>query len=436
MRRTKKRKSRLSKWIVTVVVLGAVVATPILLGVFRQSNVPESVEVPLTNEQMKALIPKGKELAMAGDCFGCHSLPTGGMGAGGVPITVPFGTIYSTNITPDKTYGIGNYTRADFHRALKDGIGQQGNLYPAMPFVFTHLTTSDDLDALYAYMMSIPPLSVPNQKNTGVFDLPIRPFLNFWTLLNFPDRTDVINPERSDAWNRGAYLVEGLAHCGACHTPTNFMMGTEFDKSLSGAVMGEIAIPDITAPTLAQNGYTVQSLTRYLHTGISAQGASFGGMNTVTHFSTSQMVEADVAAIANYLLTDKAGNLLGSQATTISHEPVEELPLMQRLSNGKLSYIAACSGCHGINGEGIPNVVPALQGDPIVQMDNPQTLISLVLNGLSTTAYTNGQRMYAMPGFADRMDNQSIADALTWIRAEWGGQSTPISAQEVLRERK
>ncbi|WP_077929049.1 cytochrome c [Wohlfahrtiimonas populi] len=436
MRRKKKRGSRLRKWLVRIIILGIVVSAPILLGVFRQSSVADHIEQPLTEAEMVSLIPRGKELALAGDCFGCHSLPNGAMGAGGVPIDMPVGVIYSTNITPDKEYGIGNYTRADFHRALKDGIGKQGNLYPAMPFVFTHITTPDDLDALYAYIMSIPPLAVPNQENTGVFVLPVRPFLNFWTLLNFPDRKASNNPERTDTWNRGAYLVEGLAHCGACHSPRNLMMGVEFDKALTGGFVDGLAIPDITAEALSKHGFSIESLTEYLSTGISLEGDSFAGMNTVTHFSTSQMNQSDVVAMANYLLTDQSGRLLGAQAEPEPLAVIEELPLEQRMMNGRLSYIAACSGCHGIDGMGIPNVVPSLKGDAIVMMDNPQTLISVVLNGLATTIYTNQQRYYAMPGFADRMENQNIADLLMWIRAEWGGQSTPISARDIAKEKK
>lgn len=431
MKKKKQKTSRLRKWSIGIIVLGAVIATPILLGVFRQSSVAPDVEVPLTEAQMTALIPKGKELALAGDCFGCHSLPNGEMGAGGVPISIAFGTIYSTNITPDKTYGIGNYTRADFHRALKDGIGKQGNLYPAMPFIFTHITTPDDLDALYAYMMSIPPIAQPSPENTGVFALPVRPFLNFWTLLNFPDRQAPNDSNRTDAWNRGAYLVEGLAHCAACHGPTNFMMGTEFDKGLSGGFIDGLAIPDITPEMLSKNGYSVESLTQYLHTGISPQGASFAGMNTVTHFSTSQMQEADVVAMANYLLTDSSGKLLNAKPLPAPEPIVADLPVEQRLMNGRFSYVAACSSCHGMDGAGIPNVVPPLKGDAIIAMDNPETLISVVLNGLATTTYTNGQRMYAMPAFKDRMSNQDIADLLMWARAEWGGQSAPISAKDI-----
>lgn len=408
--------------------LGAIL---VLSGVFRQSGVSADVKEPLSEAQMLALIPKGRELALAGDCFGCHSRSDGEMGSGGVPIKMPFGTIYSTNITPDKEFGIGRYTREDFHRALKDGIGREGNLYPAMPFVFTHITTPSDLDALYAYLMSIPPLSIPNARNSGVFELPVRPFLSFWTLLNFPNRSVPEQNDRSEAWNRGAYLVEGLAHCGACHSPRNFMMGVNFKEALAGGFESGMAIPDIRAEALAKNGYRVADLTRYLSTGIAPEGSSFAAMNTVTHFSTSQMNEDDVTAMAIYLLTDARGKLLTPEIVPEAfNEIVARLPQGDR-AQGRELYMASCAGCHGIAGEGTPNVAPALSQNAIVAMQDPQTLIAVTLHGLQTTTYSHGQRMYAMPGFEGHLSPEQIADLLSWVRAEWGGIDQLITPAKV-----
>ena len=171
-------------WIVATVVIVVVAALVVLSGLFRTSSVAPQAQQTLSPERMQALIPRGHELALAGDCFGCHSMPQGPMGAGGLAIATPFGTLYSTNITPDKQYGIGNYTRADFHRVMRDGIAPgERNLYPAMPFVFSHITTPDDIDALYAYNMSIPAMPIANKSNTGVFVLPVRPFMDFWLSL-------------------------------------------------------------------------------------------------------------------------------------------------------------------------------------------------------------------------------------------------------------
>lgn len=423
---------RLRNSILAIIVLGALVALPILFGLFRQSSVAPQAQQPLSAEQMQSLIPRGRELALAGDCFGCHSLPEGPMAAGGVPIPTPFGTVYSTNITPDKEFGIGNYTRADFHRALRDGIAAgKGNLYPAMPYVYTHITTPDDLDALYAYMMSIPALPVANKDNTGVFMLPVRPFLNFWTLLNFPNREVPNNPLRSAEWNRGAYLVEGLAHCGACHSPRNIMMGVDFFRSLQGGEVDGLAVPNITAAALTKHGFDVETLSQYLSTGIAPQGTSFAGMNTVTHFSTSVMEPDDVKAVATYLLTDDEGNI--AQASP-APEPLPQAENAQPgsvMDQGRLAYISSCSGCHGMNGEGIPNVAPAMRGNATLAMDNPQTLIKVVLNGIPTQTFTNGQRMYAMPPFAHVLEDSEIAALISWMRAEWGGQATPVTPEQV-----
>lgn len=425
------RFKRLFVWLILVMVIGSLL---VLFGVFRKDSVSAIAKQPLSAEQMIALIPKGKELALAGDCFGCHSRPSGEMGAGGVAIDTPFGTVYSTNITPDKKFGIGDYTREDFHRALKDGIGKhKGNLYPAMPFVFTHITTESDLDALYAYMMSIPALEIPNAENRGVFAWPVRPFMNFWTLLNFPDRKKPNNEARSDAWNRGAYLVEGLAHCGACHSPRNFMMGVDFSDALQGGFEDGIAIPDITAEALSKHGYNLDRLTEYLETGISPEGTSFVGMNTVTHFSTSQMDKGDVKAMATYLLTDKSGRLLSQQTSPIMANQVVGAMKKGNAIAGYDLYLASCASCHGLNGQGIPNTVPALKDNAILAMKDPQTLVSVVLNGLATTAYTNGQRMYAMPGFEGELTSKQLADLLTWVRAEWGGIAAPVR-EKMVRE--
>ena len=418
--------------ILFIIAIGVVVALAVLLGTFRMSSVVSQADQPLSPEQMQALIPRGRELALAGDCFGCHSQAQGPMGAGGLSIPTPFGTLFSTNITPDKQYGIGNYTRADFHRVMRDGIAPGNrNLYPAMPFVYSHITTPDDIDALYAYNMSIPAMPVANKANTGVFVLPVRPFMNFWTLLNFPDRKAPHNDQRSAAWNRGAYLVEGLAHCGSCHSPRNFMMGLEFSRSLQGGEIDGVAVPNITAPALARRGFSVPSLTAYLATGISPQGTSFDAMYTVTHFSTSAMDAKDVNAIAVYLLTDENGKLATPSAPPAPLPQAVSPESGTPLATGRLAYMASCAGCHGLNGEGIPNVSPAMKGNAALAMENPQTLIKVILNGVPTQIFKNGQRMYAMPPFAHRMSDAEVADLVSWIRAEWGGQGTPVTASQV-----
>lgn len=423
----KRRGLRITLLVILVVL--ALLALAVLLGLFRSSSVDPSAREPLTKEQMRELLPRGRELALAGDCFGCHSTTQGPKAAGGVPIETPFGTLHSTNITPDTTYGIGHYTREDFHRVLRDGIAPGNrNLYPGMPFVFTHMTRADDLDALYAYFMSLPPIAQPNVANTGVFTLPVRPFMNFWTLINFPNRQPPTREGASDQWLRGAYLVEGLGHCGACHTPRNVTMGVSFAQALEGGdVVDGLEVPAITAEVLAQRGFDVSSLSQYLRTGISDQGTAFGGMYTVVHFSTSEMQPADVDAMATYLMTDKNGKLLTPAAKPQPLPSASEA----RLEPGRFSYMAACAGCHGDQGQGIPNVAPAMNGNTAVMMESPVNLLTAILHGIPTQTFAGNQRMYAMPGFADRMSADEIAVMASWMRAQWGGQNTDVTPAQV-----
>lgn len=416
---------------VTLVVIAG--GLSVLLGLFRTSTVSPDVQTPLSVEQMHALVPRGQELARAADCFGCHSLPEGPMAAGGVAIATPFGTLHSTNITPDPTYGIGRYSRADFHRVMKYGIAPgHRNLYPAMPYLFTQVTTPDDIDALYAYLMTIPPMAVANRPNSAIFRLPVRPFVNFWALLNFPKREATHNDQRSADWNRGAYLIEGLAHCGGCHTPLNLMMAPDFARNLQGGILEGMVAPDITQPSLARQGFDLRALSQYLKTGIAPQGTSFADMNTVTHFSTNVMSDDDIRAIATYLLTDSDGNIPPPKPAPEALPQAVTLPPDADMDKGRMSYISACSGCHGLNGEGIPNVAPAMKGNGIVALDKPNALISAVLNGIATQAFTNQQRMYAMPAFADTMDEGEIAALVSWMRAQWGGRGGhPVTAGQV-----
>jgi mono/diheme cytochrome c family protein len=353
------------------------------------------------------------------------------MAAGGVPIPTPFGTIFSANITPDPEHGIGGYTRAEFHDALRNGRGRGGrNLYPAMPYIYTQITTPEDIDALYAYFMSIPPIASDPPANTGAFMLPVRPFMDFWNLLNFPRHAAPDDPARSAAWNRGAYLVEGLGHCGGCHTPPNFMMGARFDKPLEGGAIEGYDVPAITPAALTARGYDLATLSQYLGTGIAPQGTSYAGMYTVTHFSTSAMDEDDVAAVATYLLTGPEGEI-APPAPPPEPLPQAAAPAGAVIAPGHLVYMEACAGCHGGAGEGIPNVAPAMKGNSTVALESPRNLVKVVIEGIPTQAFPGGQRMYAMPPFTPRLSDAEIADLASWMRAEWGGQGAAVTAAQV-----
>ncbi len=413
--------------IVAVLVLGGLA---VLSGAFRGNHIAVAAFEPLSAEEMAVLAPRGRELAFSGDCLGCHSPMQGPIAVGGVPFDTPFGTLYSPNITPDPTYGIGEYTRADFHRVLRDGIARGGhNLYPAMPFVFTQITTDDDIDAIYAYMMSLEPIAQDVPANTGVFAFPLRPFMNFWTLLNFPRRTAPEDPDRPEAWNRGAYLVEGLGHCGACHTPMNFMMGTDFARALEGAVIEGLEAPSLQATALAAHGFDVPGLTEFLASGIGPQGTTFGGMYTVTHFSTGSMQRDDLTAIATYLLTLPDGTL-PEPSPPPAPLPEATDPALG-VTAGEALYLSACASCHGDTGAGIPDVAPAMRGNATLALENPLNLLTVMLNGIPTEEFPRGKRMYAMPPFAHVLSDADIARLATWLRAQWGGIADPVQEAAV-----
>jgi len=255
-------------------------------------------------------------------------------------------------------------------------------------------------------------------------------------MLNFPDRQVPSEPDRSKVWARGAYLVEGLAHCAACHTPRNFMMGVDFARNLEGGEVDGLDIPNITPEMLAKRGFDVPTLSQYLSTGVAPQGTSFAGMHTVTHFSTSAMEQDDVDAMATYLLTDKNGKILEPS------EPPKPLAAAAHpapdsdMEVGRRIYMAACAGCHGMEGEGVPNVSPSLEGDAIIAMDSARDTIDVVLNGIPTERFTGYKRMYAMPPFSHRLNDDEIADLVTWIRAQWGGQAEAVTVAEVQKQEK
>lgn len=209
------------------------------------------------------------------------------------------------------------------------------------------------------------------------------------------------------------------------------MMGVEFSHALQGGEVDGVAVPNITAAALAKRGFDVPTLSAYLATGVAPQGTSFDGMYTVTHFSTSAMKSQDVKAISTYLLTAKDGALV-RPASAPAPLPQAAAPAVgTSMTGGRLTYLTSCADCHGVNGQGIPNVGPAMKDNATLAMDNPQTLIKVVLNGIPTQIFKDGERMYAMPPFAHRMDDAKVAELVTWIRAEWGGQAAPVTAGQV-----
>ncbi|QSX75003.1 cytochrome c [Lysobacter arenosi] len=371
-------------------------------------------------------IERGRYLADAADCAGCHTAYDGAPLAGGLPLHTPFGTIHGTNITPDAEHGIGRYTADDFFHALTHGEARDGHqLYPAMPYVSYRTITRADSDAIYAFVMNQPAMNVPNRKNGVHFPANIRTALHGWNLLFARPEVRSASQGSSADWKRGHYLVETLGHCGECHSPRGSLGQIDRDRPLAGSSkLGRFAAPDITPEGLSARGWDAASLQQYVATGVSAQAVASDEMLRVVSLSTSRLRRDDIHAITVYLLGDAP--LPPKSVTTAA----------TAAGPGQRHYLDLCSGCHGRDGEGVPNVAVSLRRNTAVHDSNPHNLIVAILDGLPEHDFPGLARMQDMPGFGDDLDDAQVAELATWLRQRQGGQAKPVDAAAVadLRE--
>jgi mono/diheme cytochrome c family protein len=390
--------------------------------------VAEGIEQPLSPDRVKALAAKGAYVAVAADCYACHTAKGGAAWAGGLPVATPFGAIYSTNISPDRENGIGSWTRAEFHRALRDGVGKGGShLYPAMPYASYRKMTSNDVDAVYAYLMSREPMRVANRENALPFPFNIRRSLTFWNLLNLPGKELTADTTRSAIWNRGHYLVDALAHCGECHTPRNVTQGMQQDKYLQGALLEGVIAPDITKEGLTLMGFDAPLLARSMKSGISAQGAMINQMFEVVHYSTQYMTDEDLKALSAYLFDLDV--VPDTSAPPRFTKAVKIPPALA--ASARAAYLNLCSACHGAEGQGIPHVVVPLSTNASLRLNNAHNLVHAVLHGIPAQDFPGLERMEPMPSFKDKLTDQQVADLANWMRAIWGGKEPTFRPEDV-----
>lgn len=412
---------------VTGLVLGGgALAGLVVSGALERSAVSSTVETALSAEQVKALAPRGAAIAAAADCYACHTARGGAPWAGGMPFETPFGTIHATNISPGPE-GIGGWSRADFHRALRDGIAPGGrHLYPAMPYTSYRGMSEGDVDALYAYLTTRATMPVANRPNTLPFPFDQRWTLAAWNLLNLPASVADPDPARSALWNRGRYVTEALGHCGECHTPRDITQGLRSRAALTGAVIEGLDAPDITPAGLRRMGFSPGSLARFMGAGLSAQGSATHQMFDVVHFSTQHMERADLTAMAAYLFDRDAVEAEAPPALPLP-APVEAAVA----ARARATYDGLCAGCHGAKAEGIPHVSVALRGNASLRTASPSGFVRAVLAGLPAQSFPGGERMEAMPGFAVDLDDAAMADLANWMRAEWGGQAPAVRPNDI-----
>ena len=367
-------------------------------------------------------VRRGQALVIAGDCMSCHLREGGAPFAGGYPLRTPFGVIYSPNITSDKETGIGAWTGDDFYRAMHDGIGRQGeNLYPAFPYPnFNRISRADD-DAILAYLKAVPAVRYTAPGNQLAFPMNIRFMVSFWNWLFFHPRPSQADPAQSTEWNRGADLVNGLGHCGACHTPKNVLGADKSGQDFRGGTLENWTAPNLTeAPNAGLGAWSVADITEYLATGRNARAGAGGEMGKVVSYSTSLMSDQDRSAIAVYL-----------KSLPASPEPPASPPDAGTMARGAAIYSDACAGCHLENGVGQARYFPPLGHDAVLQQADPTGLERLILAGSRIGPTAARPSPLAMPSFAWKLTDAEIADVGTYIRNSWGNRAAPLPAGPV-----
>jgi mono/diheme cytochrome c family protein len=375
-------------------------------------------------------IERGRYLATAGDCTGCHTNPNAGAAfAGGQPIETPFGVIIAPNITPDRETGIGGWTDDDFVRAVQQGVRRDGAyLYPAMPYPYYAKATRDDVLAIRAYLATVPAANKSVKADQLPFPLSLREDMVVWNKLYFNRKPFHADPNKTAEWNRGAYLVQGLMHCGACHTPKNTAGGDYTDVPLQGYPLQGWFAPDITSAARTGLGaWSVDDIVTYLKTGHNRFAAASGPMKEMVANSSSKMKETDLRAVAVYL-KDQPGPNEETLKPLAAADPAVQL--------GAKIYADECSACHAPDGAGIPKLFPALAGAPAVQQRDPTSLIRVVLAGTQSVATERAPTGPAMPIFAWALNDDEAAAVLTYIRNSWGNAAPPVAAGDIARARQ
>jgi mono/diheme cytochrome c family protein len=401
-----------------------------------------AVAVPVA-PSADAQVVRGAYLAKAGDCIACHSTLKGQPFAGGLPMVTPMGKIYTTNITPDPATGIGGWSLADFDRAMRRGVSKDGhNLYPAMPYPSYAKVRDDDIAALYAYFMKgVAPVRQANRASEIPFPLNMRWPLSLWNMVFLDKAVYQDKTGQSLAWNRGAYLAQGLGHCGACHTPRGVAFQEKaLDESgkawLTGTVVDNWYASNLTGEHNDGLGrWSAGDLTTFLKTGANAHASAFGGMTDVINNSTQAMSDDDLASLSAYLKSLPASG--GSSTPAYAYDAKASVAMLARPANdaGAKVYAANCMHCHGVDGKAFAPLLAPLAGNPNVLAKDVTSLVNVTLNGTRDLVIGGIPAAYPMPKYANVLDDKEIADVLTFIRAGWNNGMAPVTAADVKKIR-
>ena len=399
---------------------------------------PQPENTALTAPATETQIEQGRYLALAGNCMACHTTRGGTPFAGGRRIDTPFGGVYSSNLTPDPETGLGRWTSQDFWQAMHRGRSKDGRLLaPAFPYNHTSVITRQDSDAILAWLRTLPPVVQAQPAHNLVWPVGTQPALAVWRSLFFEPSPFQVNKAQTAEWNRGAYLVQGLGHCAACHSPRNALGASGAVNDLSGGLMPVVNwyAPDLTRDTESGLASTpLAEIVRLLRTGASNTAQTSGPMGEVVQHSLQHLNETDLQAMAVYLQSraqSTAQPTAKNQAARIS---------LQVATQGAKVYEKQCLQCHGEQGEGVKTAsgevaYPALAGNRAVLLNDPTNLVQLVLYGSYGPATQGHPRPFGMPPAVLELDDRDIAAVLTHLRTRWGNQASEVTPLQVNRIR-
>jgi mono/diheme cytochrome c family protein len=426
-------------WLIVAIAIGALIVAAVVVIVAR---FPDPAVAPgLAQRQPDAA--RGAYIAVLGDCAFCHTGPRGQAFAGGLKISTPIGAVYSSNITPDPDTGIGRYSLKDFIRALRFGVRPDGaRLYPAMPYTAYARVTDQDLQDLLVYLKTaVAPVHEASRSTDISWPLKLRWPLALWNAA-FHDPTGFqADASKDDQWNRGAYLVEGLAHCGTCHTPRGLFFEEKDARGTSNLYLSGTRLDDLSPINLRGNEgdglgrWSADAIASLLKSGRNEHSAVTGSMTDVVRHSTQFMTEQDVGAIAAYLKSLSPAP--GKRASFAANDTTTRAILAgNEQSPGGRIYLDSCAACHRLTGGGESLTFPTLAGNSTVLNSDPSSLLAVILSGARAPATDAAPTGLAMPAFGWRYDDSDIAALATFIRTSWGNDAAPVSAAQVSQLRR
>ncbi len=419
--------------LIILALLGAGAAALVFWLGLRSDPGDISMVSPLQTPAGLSVEERGHYLVRVGDCMACHTRQGGADYAGGRMIPTPFGDFYSPNLTPDPETGLGNWSADDFWKAMHEGRSRDGSLlYPAFPYTNYTKLSRDDSDAMFAYLRTLPAVKEARREHQLQFPYNYRFLLVGWRALFF--RPGVYQPDsaQDEQWNRGAYLVQGLGHCSACHEARNALGAVQSRDNPAGGLVLNWYAPALAAPAEAGvQHWPKEDIVRLLRDGIAPGASTLGPMAEVVYESLQHASAQDLDAMATYLKSLEPTQPPARGAVQVPTHAVDDMS-----KRGSLIYAEHCASCHGDAGEGAPPAAPALRGNRAVTMAAAVNPIRVVLFGGYAPGTAGNPRPFGMPPFGSTLSNQDVADVLTYTRSAWGNQGSPVSAAEVARNRQ